>query len=767
MEEQLGKLRELATELAAGGDAAKVKALASRGSLSLLRLRSENKSLAHGTEDLKEETAKAKAALEADDLALQNLLYEKQYYEKEVRSCRSFQSAYSDESIGLQSEAEFWETAEADMVEMAKGGPHALMLQRLAHEMRLRKSMAKDLEGIKVSKSALLQTVGQQERVLKQLQGNLKSLDDAARPLHSVLSGGPVVRSISRASSELLPVALFVLYSQMAAARDALGLPITVSVAGAVEEAIAFADQMAAEAAAAPAAAGAPSTSGAGGAVAADEKQRAAKRARVERDDMYRQHPLSVEVQVKGAAPGQPPLTVRFQYLLALRLVVAGCDSPTDNELLAALFPYDDGSVLPSEAAAQLEAGSFVYDSSLPAKPYKWCQHLAGIDLVPSLPLLPSQMGPGDQPALSDGLTVYRKQQRVVAVVGRLTAVRAAHAALNALLAKVAKGGGALLPTDTSRYTRRPVSLVTAFELVKAKRGGGADAATPAASTRAAASTTRTPLPPPPPPPSSGRRGVEDREEGEAGELPEEGEAGPDDEEGVLKGGGGGGGGGKARHGGGGGDGGLDEGEISDDGEYGDNDDALMAMMDGGDEDGTDGDGRPGGGGAGAAPLFELGGGGGAVAAARCLVKPPFRLYRCAMRSPLGVEVEAHVRLFLEYPTRPPLLLVMGVAKAAPAGAAKGKARALAAVNARVAIEREANVCAVSATPASVLHETLMYQLLHARLALDEYAAELAAEQVDSSEADVAGALAARQRLRGRDRRPPTSVYAAALGGSS
>jgi hypothetical protein len=75
MEEQLGLLRKLASELGAahaGGDAANAaKALASRGSLHLLRLRSENKALAHRTEDLMGETAKAKAALEADDLVLQ------------------------------------------------------------------------------------------------------------------------------------------------------------------------------------------------------------------------------------------------------------------------------------------------------------------------------------------------------------------------------------------------------------------------------------------------------------------------------------------------------------------------------------------------------------------------------------------------------------------------------------------------------------------------------------------------------------------------
>lgn len=62
-----------------------------------------------------------------------------------------------------------------------------------------------------------------------------------------MLSGGPSIRSLSRGAADHLPIALYVLYSQLAAAKDALGLPINVAISGSVEEAEALSDAAAAE----------------------------------------------------------------------------------------------------------------------------------------------------------------------------------------------------------------------------------------------------------------------------------------------------------------------------------------------------------------------------------------------------------------------------------------------------------------------------------------------------------------------------------------
>ena len=48
-------------------------------------------------------TAKAKGQIDAAELSLQNLLYEKAYYLKEIRACQSFRSAACtmEEAAGL------------------------------------------------------------------------------------------------------------------------------------------------------------------------------------------------------------------------------------------------------------------------------------------------------------------------------------------------------------------------------------------------------------------------------------------------------------------------------------------------------------------------------------------------------------------------------------------------------------------------------------------------------------------------------------------
>lgn len=77
IQEELKRLREVATDLlarrqqGAKADDKAIKELSASGLLSLLRLRSANKGVALGTEELREETSKAKLSLEQADLALQ------------------------------------------------------------------------------------------------------------------------------------------------------------------------------------------------------------------------------------------------------------------------------------------------------------------------------------------------------------------------------------------------------------------------------------------------------------------------------------------------------------------------------------------------------------------------------------------------------------------------------------------------------------------------------------------------------------------------
>lgn len=65
---------------------------------------------------------------------------------------------------------------------------------------------------------------------------------------------------------------------------------------------------------------------------------------------------------------------------------------------------------------------------SLP--PHRWAQHLAGIDFVPTLPVLACQLGAPEQDAVVGGLDAYRRQQRVLTVVQRLRETKQGDSAL-------------------------------------------------------------------------------------------------------------------------------------------------------------------------------------------------------------------------------------------------------------------------------------------------------------------------------------------------
>jgi hypothetical protein len=106
MEQAVQKLKAL-TENAVGASRADHQAAVKQGLLVLLELKEESRQLAFSAEAAREETASFKGALEGAHLQLQNLLYEKDYYEKEIAECRGFRFSHPDAAIGLVPEAEF------------------------------------------------------------------------------------------------------------------------------------------------------------------------------------------------------------------------------------------------------------------------------------------------------------------------------------------------------------------------------------------------------------------------------------------------------------------------------------------------------------------------------------------------------------------------------------------------------------------------------------------------------------------------------------
>ena len=143
------------------------------------------------------------------DSELQNLLYERRYYEQEIALCRGFVSKHSDADVGLQTIEVFWEQADADLKDKAsntsdvtdameeEGGldisaadlqrkeHHILMLARLEHEMRMRRKLASDLDSLKKKRAHVQQKVQSKERTYKAILTTIQDVETAAAPLQA------------------------------------------------------------------------------------------------------------------------------------------------------------------------------------------------------------------------------------------------------------------------------------------------------------------------------------------------------------------------------------------------------------------------------------------------------------------------------------------------------------------------------------------------------------------------------------------------------
>lgn len=85
--------------------------------------------------------------------------------------------------------------------------------------------------------------------------------------------------------------------------------------------------------------------------------------------------------------------------------------------------------------SAKLIDHSIVFDERRTSRPYKWAQHLAGIDFLPEVsPSLRGFETSNDETAkhaaVISGLSLYRQQNRVQTVVQRIRARKKAQLAL-------------------------------------------------------------------------------------------------------------------------------------------------------------------------------------------------------------------------------------------------------------------------------------------------------------------------------------------------
>lgn len=198
---------------------------------------------------------------------------------------------------------------------------------------------------------------------------------------------------------------------------------------------------------------------------------------------VFQVHPLKIVLHVYDDEVSDPKstklITLKFEYLFKLNVVCVGVEGShegPENNILCNLFPDDTGVELPhqvwinkvmiinllplSPVVSSLHSSLFVglviylfivwrmvqsaklfvgdvpaFDETRTSRPYKWAQHLAGIDFLPEIaPLLSGHETASNETTKSEaivsGLSLYRQQNRVQTVVQRIRVRRRAQLAL-------------------------------------------------------------------------------------------------------------------------------------------------------------------------------------------------------------------------------------------------------------------------------------------------------------------------------------------------
>ncbi|GJM86960.1 hypothetical protein PR202_ga02865 [Eleusine coracana subsp. coracana] len=455
-----------------GAPKSELRELVTQMSLLLITLRQLNREILMEEDKVKGETEAAKAPVDSTTLQLHNLLYEKNHYVKAIRACQDFQTKYP--GIDLVPEEEFHRAAPADIREktLAADAAHDLMLKRLNFELVQRKEMCKLHEKLEQQRSSLLETIADQKKFLSSLPSHLKSLKKASLPVQQQLGMQHTKKLKQHHAAELLPAPLYIAYTQLLGQKEAFGENIEVEIAGSTKDAQIFTKQQAKrengmcllclqyaitifldlpDVACLVCNLIAGSLSNGDNNKMDDDgideeedaqrrRSRSKKNAVKEANNptvIYQLHPLRIILHVYDAENSGTKrcklITLRFEFLAKLNVVCVGIEDSEglDNNILCNLFPDDTGLELPHQMA-KVSAGEAPNFSDKDSRPYKWAQHLAGIDFLPEVP--PS-VGDDSNRALSSadlssGLALYRRQHRTQTILQRIRSRKIAQMAL-------------------------------------------------------------------------------------------------------------------------------------------------------------------------------------------------------------------------------------------------------------------------------------------------------------------------------------------------
>lgn len=431
-------LDDMESMATAGSSTAKLQSLLTDASLSLLTLKSTQRSLCLGVEShlLHDVVSARRAEVGSKTLELQNLVYERNHLRGRVQECRDFHGGQlakmaRDEMSGGEDDADA-AAAAADAgtttshVDREKedeqiinaflaGGAdgnnnkkaasfdhrdpsnHAATLSHLKSELTLRRTKEAELTKARSELGQLKKQCASRKAFLGTLPRKLREVERSTGPLQNFFREAVGVvskntnkddvkptlligtdRSARIEAARTLPEPLYTVFWQLTGYVDAFGIRDSggdTSPAKMLK--VDVVEENNNNAASSPGDDGTNSPEG-----------------------WIVRHPKAVALtipapDIEGLSPSSGgPVTIKFRYLPRIGLVTAATTTSTNGDgraLLAGLFPNDDGTTLPSCAAPFLlgdDAAEMLtqVEEMLQKRgdlPYSWCQYVAGLIFPP------------------------------------------------------------------------------------------------------------------------------------------------------------------------------------------------------------------------------------------------------------------------------------------------------------------------------------------------------------------------------------------------
>ena len=166
-----------------------------------------------------QEVQVAKKRVEETSLRLQNLQYEKNQLLNEIRRCRDFRTKETD-NVDLMPLTNYYKEKgikqpKTNSKKKDADADHKMHLERLAHELTVRKRLAEELDSLQEQTKQVDSKTSFKIKFLSELTSKLKSVENATRPLQDFFGDQVTQLNESHETATHLPEPLYVLYRQL------------------------------------------------------------------------------------------------------------------------------------------------------------------------------------------------------------------------------------------------------------------------------------------------------------------------------------------------------------------------------------------------------------------------------------------------------------------------------------------------------------------------------------------------------------------------